>query len=78
VESGVHAGFVEILESLNQPEVMDTITTLVKAQATVGVSAAFHEGKIPFSSASSLWSMKGFCYKGVRPGTALPNLCLVV
>ena len=74
----MHAGFVEILDSLKQPEVMDTITTLVKAQATVGVSAAFHEGKIPFLSASSLWIRKDSATRVSDQAQHFPNLCLDV
>ncbi|BDA47208.1 hypothetical protein COCOBI_10-0530 [Coccomyxa sp. Obi] len=53
VESGVHAAFIEILDSLNQPEVLQTISKLVKAQAEVGVQSAINEGL------SSLGSEKG-------------------
>lgn len=44
VESGVHAGFAEALDALNQQEVMDTITKIVRTQAIVGVTAAVEEG----------------------------------
>ncbi|BDA47207.1 hypothetical protein COCOBI_10-0520 [Coccomyxa sp. Obi] len=44
VESGVHAGFKEALDALNQKEVVDTISRVVRVQAIVGIKAALEEG----------------------------------
>lgn len=46
VESGIHAAFTEVLDSLNQPEVLASLSKLVKAQAIVGVEAAINEGTL--------------------------------
>ncbi len=46
MESGIHAAFTEVLDSLNQPEVLASLSKLVKAQAIVGVEAAINEGML--------------------------------
>ncbi|CAL8472335.1 g11878 [Coccomyxa elongata] len=44
VTSGIHAGFAEALDALNQQEVVDTISRVVRTQAIVGVTAALDIG----------------------------------